>query len=449
MKIKKLIFIISDIAVISISWIFAYFLRFWLNPIFSKVINQFLPYLKFLPYIIIFSIPIYAFFGLYEERKTLSGLKNIEKIFKSTLISILVIMSLAFLLKELKIGRMVVFFFSLINVVFLSFTRFTLMKFYKEVPRKVLIVGKKKLLPLLYQKIKDMPGMEYDIVGILTSEMTEETGIGKAKYFGTLQNLEKVLKEIEIEEVFFALPDFSRENLLSLLFMCDKYGIEAKVITDLFGVLSGRTDLGELDGIPIYSFGLGKISSVSRILKRLMDVIFSIILLIISIPIWVIVPVLIKLDSSGPVFFIQKRVGERGRIFRMFKFRTMKWGVSPFSYAPRSPDDSRITRVGKVIRRTSLDEIPQLINVLKGEMSLVGPRPEMPFIVEKYKDWQRKRLEIKPGITGLWQIMGRKDLPLHENLEYDFYYIKNQSLLLDIIILLKTIPQVFRGKGAY
>ena len=220
-------------------------------------------------------------------------------------------------------------------------------------------------------------------------------------------------------------------------------------MADLFGVLTERTGLGELDGIPIYSLGIGSISGWSKILKRAMDFTFSLIGIIISLPLWIIIPISIKLDSRGPVFFIQERVGEKGRIFNMLKFRTMRSDVHPFDYAPRSPDDPRITRVGRVIRRMSLDELPQLINVLKGDMSLVGPRPEMPFIVKKYQDWQRKRLEVKPGITGLWQIMGRKDLPLHENLEYDFYYIKNQSLLLDFVILIKTIPQVLLGRGAY
>ncbi|MCD6219278.1 sugar transferase [Candidatus Calescamantes bacterium] len=448
-KDRRLIFILADGIVISISWIFAYLIRYWLNFLFSKTLNPFPSYLYFLPYVLLFSLPIYAVFGFYERRKDVRGFENLQRISKATLISILVIMSLAFLFKELKIGRMVVLFFAVINLPLLYFTRIILYRIFKEPPRNILLVGKGEVIPRIYQKLEDLPGKEYIVGGILTLEKGMEKDTGKAKYLGTLDKLEAILKENKFEEVFFALPDFPREKLLPLVFLCDKYEVEVKIMADLFGVLTERTGLGELDGIPIYSLGIGSISGWSKILKRAMDFTFSLIGIIISLPLWIIIPISIKLDSRGPVFFIQERVGEKGRIFTMLKFRTMRSDVHPFDYAPRSPDDPRITRVGRVIRRMSLDELPQLINVLKGDMSLVGPRPEMPFIVKKYQDWQRKRLEVKPGITGLWQIMGRKDLPLHENLEYDFYYIKNQSLLLDFVILIKTIPQVLLGRGAY
>jgi lipopolysaccharide/colanic/teichoic acid biosynthesis glycosyltransferase len=135
--------------------------------------------------------------------------------------------------------------------------------------------------------------------------------------------------------------------------------------------------------------------------------------------------------------------------FILYKFRTMKPESDEYEVAPISMDDSRVTGMGRFLRRMSLDELPQLFNVFRGEMSLVGPRPEMPFIVEKYTSWQRHRLDVKPGLTGMWQIMGRKELPLHDNLEYDYYYIRNQSLMLDFTILLRTIATIFKGRGAY
>ncbi|HNT36382.1 MAG TPA: sugar transferase, partial [bacterium] len=157
----------------------------------------------------------------------------------------------------------------------------------------------------------------------------------------------------------------------------------------------------------------------------------------------------IRLSSKGTILFKQERVGKGGKIFVLYKFRTMYMDVPNYEEAPTRSDDPRVFGFGRFLRRSSLDEIPQLINVLKGDMSMVGPRPEMPFIVEKYDVWQRRRLLVKPGITGLWQIIGRKDLPLHANLEYDLYYVQNMSLFNDILILLKTIPVVFFGKGAY
>ena len=142
-------------------------------------------------------------------------------------------------------------------------------------------------------------------------------------------------------------------------------------------------------------------------------------------------------------------LGLKGRKFTLYKFRTMKPESDEYEVAPVSMNDDRITGLGRFLRRTSLDELPQLFNVLAGQMSLVGPRPEMPFIVEDYGSWQRHRLDVKPGLTGMWQIMGRKELPLHDNLEYDYYYIRNQSLMLDLTILLRTVAVIFKGRGAY
>jgi lipopolysaccharide/colanic/teichoic acid biosynthesis glycosyltransferase len=153
--------------------------------------------------------------------------------------------------------------------------------------------------------------------------------------------------------------------------------------------------------------------------------------------------------SPGPAFITQERAGRNGTSFRMHKFRTMWSDVDRYAVAPTDVSDPRITDYGRWLRGTSIDELPQLINVIKGEMSLVGPRPEMPFIVENYDDWQRRRLSVKPGITGLWQILGRKDLPMHTNLQYDFYYIRNRSLTLDASILLRTIGAVLSRRGAF
>jgi len=185
------------------------------------------------------------------------------------------------------------------------------------------------------------------------------------------------------------------------------------------------------------------------LIRRFLDIILALTALVLFSPVWLLLIILIRLDSRGRAIFIHKRIGKDGKLFTLYKFRTMHQGVKKEEYAPISLKDPRITRIGKVLRRTSLDEIPQLLNVLKGEMSLVGPRPEMKFIVDTYTPLQRKRLLVKPGITGLWQIMGRKDLPLHENVEFDLYYIMNRSLLLDLKIMLKTIIVVMIGKGAY
>ena len=188
---------------------------------------------------------------------------------------------------------------------------------------------------------------------------------------------------------------------------------------------------------------------IYRFIKRIMDIILSLFLITILFPFLLILMFLIRRDSPGPAIFKQDRVGLGGKIFQMYKFRTMRYGVESYALAPVDENDPRLTSSGKILRRFGLDELPQFINVLKGDMSLVGPRPEMPFVVSKYTNGQRRRLEALPGITGLWQILGRRDVPLTENLEYDFYYLAHRSILLDMVILIKTIPVVLFGKGTY
>jgi lipopolysaccharide/colanic/teichoic acid biosynthesis glycosyltransferase len=183
-------------------------------------------------------------------------------------------------------------------------------------------------------------------------------------------------------------------------------------------------------------------------LKRGIDLAGASILLFISWPLFLLVAVLIKLESAGPALFRQKRIGKDGQPFDMWKFRSMQADANPYARSPVGNHDPRLTRVGRILRRLSIDETPQLVNVVKGEMSLVGPRPEMPFIVESYGPLERQRLCVKPGITGLWQISPARAMPIHENLSYDLTYIENQSVLLDFIILLRTITAVIRGIGA-
>jgi lipopolysaccharide/colanic/teichoic acid biosynthesis glycosyltransferase len=182
--------------------------------------------------------------------------------------------------------------------------------------------------------------------------------------------------------------------------------------------------------------------------KRGFDIFGSLILLILFSPLFILISILIKLSSRGPVFFCHCRVGLGGKQFYLWKFRSMVSGVSKYEFSPKNVADMRITFIGRFIRRLSIDEIPQLINVLRGEMSLVGPRPEMPFIVESYGSLEQKRLNIKPGITGLWQISPARAFPIHSNLQYDFYYIRHQSLFLDFAILLRTVAAVIRSTGA-
>jgi lipopolysaccharide/colanic/teichoic acid biosynthesis glycosyltransferase len=212
------------------------------------------------------------------------------------------------------------------------------------------------------------------------------------------------------------------------------------------------TRLGDWAQLDDLGFGSRSLDEFSQpwypAMKRATDTVISLALLILLLPLFALTVAAVKLDSSGPAFFRQRRIGKDGRVFLMWKFRSMCTGTPRYAASPASNRDARLTRVGRLIRRVSVDELPQLINVLRGEMSLVGPRPEMPFIVDSYTAVERERLAVKPGITGLWQVSPARARPIHENLQYDLHYIRNRNLVLDGVILIRTIAAVIRGVGA-
>jgi exopolysaccharide biosynthesis polyprenyl glycosylphosphotransferase len=203
-------------------------------------------------------------------------------------------------------------------------------------------------------------------------------------------------------------------------------------------------DYQDVDGVLLASFGRSTRRGYD-LLKRPCDLVGSLVLMLLGLPIFLLLALIIRLDSPGPIMFCQERVGHNGELFKMYKFRTMHTSAPAYDYSPRASDDSRITRVGRFLRRTSLDELPQLLNVLWGEMSLVGPRPEMPFIAEQYTARQRQRLQVKPGLTGLWQLSGDRAFLIHENVEYDLYYIQHRNFFMDLAILLHTSIFAMRG----
>jgi len=252
-----------------------------------------------------------------------------------------------------------------------------------------------------------------------------------------------------VDEVLVADPAVPAGDLMAAVRASEKQRVEFQIVAGPLQVLtahaelSGPADLPVLE-LPTRSFGPGQ-----RLAKRVCDVLGALLLLVLLGPLMLVLAALIRWRMGAPVLFRQVRVGYRGAEFTMFKFRTMVNEADAYAPSPQTAADQRVTPLGRWLRKYSLDELPQLLNVLRGEMSLVGPRPEMPFLVAQYEPWQRRRLDALPGMTGLWQILGRKDLPLRDNIEYDFYYIRNQSLLLDLAIFLRTIPVVLFGRGAY
>jgi exopolysaccharide biosynthesis polyprenyl glycosylphosphotransferase len=326
---------------------------------------------------------------------------------------------------------------------------------------RILVLGAGDLGQRVGKLLLDHSRWGFDLLGFLDDDpsKTGQQILGKPIH-GTIDNLGQIAEHSGTDEVWIALPVQAYDRLRQIVAMLERQPLRIKVVPDYFSMALVRASAEILAGIPIIGLRDPLIEGAPRLIKRAFDLLTTAILMVLALPLMLLVGILIRLDSSGPVLLRQNRVGENGRVFSMYKFRTMLAGAEGGGERRLTPDeggrmphktrsDPRVTRVGRLLRRYSLDELPQLFNVLKGEMSLVGPRPEMPWLVDRYEPWQRKRFAVPQGITGWWQINGRSDKPMHLNTEDDLYYVYNYSPLLDLWILLRTPLAVIRGKGAF
>lgn len=446
--------LIADIITGCMSWLLAYDIREFLNPWFPNPINPVWIYLRVLPVILIVWIAICANLGLYRRRHDLPKFEEFKRIVQTCVLYLLCSMSIGFVFKEWDLGRSIIFLSVLLNLFGLSMSRMLFRRWEEKFTRKgygrirTLIVGTGSLALKVKHRLEDHPGLDHDIIGFLT-ENGCTTPIEGTPVVGSIQDLSRYVKQLGINQVVIASQELKRKDILDMIAQCRINEVQFQIVSDMFGLMRQHVNLEEIDDMPVVELGSGQMPPFQLAIKRLMDICLSLVCLVPAVLITPVIAIGIRLSSKGPIFFRQERVGKDGKHFILLKFRTMYPEVPDYQVAPTDPKDSRVFPFGRFLRRTSLDEIPQLFNVLQGDMSMVGPRPEMPFIVEKYDAWQRRRLLAKPGITGLWQIIGRKDVPLHANLEYDLYYVQNMSLFNDILILLKTIPVVLFGKGAY
>jgi exopolysaccharide biosynthesis polyprenyl glycosylphosphotransferase len=440
--------VLSDLFWGGSAFIVAYYIR---NNLLGASIQPFPEYLQAMPVVAIILVGTFYSFGLYERRQRTTQISELYNLFRAITFVWLFIMAASFLYKY-DYSRIFVVMFYALGIVFINFGRYIIRSIYRGLHKRgvsvtrVLIIGAGKPGKQVAEKLKDYDEFGYRVLGFVDDHAK---GKGSTQILGKLDDLIALIKRHNIQEIFVTDPSISHERILELIHHCEQSNVKFKVVSDLFEIVAGDIDLNELEGLPSLDLRKHETRIFYHVFKRCADMGFSIVILILFSPFWLLIVLAIRLESPGKALFSQDRVGKNGKVFTIYKFRTMRHEVNPNDFAPTDKKDTRITRIGRFLRKTSLDEFPQFWNVIKGNMSVVGPRPEMPFIVETYKEWQRRRLDAKPGITGLWQILGRKDLPLHENIEYDFYYIKNQSLLLDLVILIKTVAAVFRGKGAY
>lgn len=334
--------------------------------------------------------------------------------------------------------------------------------------RRVLIVGHGAPARRLAFSLKGQPAF-YRLVGVVVPKDVPVAGaVAGAPVIGTIEDLESLAADHQVDEVIIAESSSNPIELMELIGRCMKARLSWKVLTPLLGMRDDRVSIDLLDGIPLIGPRGSRLVGHNWILKRALDITIAGIALLVALPLLALIAMAIRLTSPGPAVFRQERVGFHGRRFELLKFRSMRVDSSPdihLAYADqwihgRSGNggsegaqlhklelDPRITPVGRFIRKTSLDELPQLINVLQGHMSLVGPRPPLPYEVERYTEWHKRRLDVPPGLTGLWQISGRNNISFDQMVALDLAYIEQWSLLRDIEILLKTVPALVASKG--
>jgi len=446
----------SDCALVSLGWLAAWGLRDQLTGVLGNPINSFARYVEALPLVVVPWIATCWLFGIYRGARMRTLVDELQALMRGAALGLLVLAALAFFFRELEIGRFVVLASAGNSLVLQGASR---VLFYRAERRMrssgshdvpVLVVGAGVAAIRLLQKLQDHREIGYRVVGLLDDAAARaEKDVAGHPVLGGVADLRSVAQRHGVREVFVAEPALGHTRMLSLVLDCEDLGIEFRVVTNLFEVLTAGTPLDLVDDLPLVRIGRERAQPLYEPAKRLFDVCGALAGLALFAPLLLWCAWRIRATSPGPALFAQQRVGRHGRPFRMLKFRTMHRDVDPEAVAPTGPGDARVTRFGRFLRATSIDELPQLWNVLRGEMSLVGPRPEMPFIVAGYDEWQRRRLSVKPGITGLWQILGRKDLPMHRNLQYDFYYIRNRSVALDASILLRTFGAVLSRRGAF
>jgi exopolysaccharide biosynthesis polyprenyl glycosylphosphotransferase len=455
----KITLALVDATIVACGVLLAYWLRFRL-PFFPPPPEaEFGAYWRFSLFVGFVGFLTLYNAGMYRLQQPFFGIDDFFALIKASTLSHLVAAAVGFAIRGRIPGdpmetfsRIVIAMSWLLGIVLLTFWRLgfdALLAYFRRrgmALTRVLIVGEDEFARSFHTLLKENPELGYRPVGLL--EKSDPVSIRDS------------LQDRAVDEVMMAASESEPSRALALMGACQEAGVQLSMVPSLFHVLTSQIRVKEVAGVPIFALEERIFLRSSRILKRGIDLLLAGAAFLLLFPLMGVVAALIKLESQGPVVFKHTRLGKRARPFTLFKFRSMREGAEDLktelthmneAEGPifKIRDDPRITTTGRFIRRFSIDELPQLINVIKGDMSLVGPRPPLPSEVSQYQPWQRKRFEVLPGITGLAQISGRSDLTFAETLRLDFYYIENWSPLTDVKVILKTVPKVLLAKGAY
>ena len=461
--IEKIFLISSDFININLTYLFWILLRQYLNYYTESgfVSNCILAFVLFLYWFFMF-----FFFGLYKSWYAQSRFDEFVTVLKTISIGVFILFIVTFdvrvdLQSSPSLSRIIIISYWLMLVFFTSLGRMLLRTIQRKLlelgfgRRKTLIIGWSNKAHEIYDKIREFPALGYDVIGFasLSKNSINET-YHDAKVLGYYKDIARIVEGNQVEEIIIAVKNSSPKEVIKIISRCDSLMVNLKIVPHLYDIVMGYGRTNQIYGFPLIEILPQMMPPWEQRIKRIMDVTVSLFFLIGLLPVWILVSIIIKLESPGPILFRQKRVGKDGKHFTIYKFRSMvqdaERETGPVWAGEKDP---RVTFFGKIIRKLRIDEIPQFFNVLMNDMSLIGPRPERPFFVEKLKrkiPLYTRRLRMKPGITGWAQIKGGYDTTVEnvkKKLEYDLFYIENVSLRMDLKILLNTFYVMLRGKG--
>ena len=404
-------------------------------------------------------------FSLFTTNRGLSIIKESWLVFKALLYATVPTAAAVFML-QYKLYSRLVFVFSWFTALFFLllwragkriYIRYRIKKGLGVL--RVLVIGSGSVGETVLKEMKNHPYLGFEIVGLLSQEKQSGEEVFGKKVLGDYNDFEKVIRKYYIDEVFVSVT-LTPQEIEKFVLVCRELKCGIKIVPEGFKHIYGDFNTYNMGYIHFLEYGFRRLHGTELFIKRLFDIVGSAFLLFVLGPIFIVFSLLIKFQDRGPVIYVSERVGKKGVLFNFLKFRSMIIDAEKMKETLRDKsevtgpvfkmkEDPRITSIGKFMRKYSIDELPQLWNVLRGDMSLVGPRPPLPDEVEKYDLWQMRRLEVSPGITCLWQVKGRSDTEFYKWVEWDLWYIDNWSFGLDIKILLATIPAVLKGEGAY
>lgn len=463
-KVFNRLHVVLDALIIALSYMLAWYLKF-ASP-FSDIdksvgVLSMLTYFEMLIVIVPGYLILYYFFNLYTPKRTTVHRYEIVNIIQANTVGLILLMAGWYLISQVHFSRSMMALFYILNIILSTLGRMlirVLLRYFREKGynlKYILLVGYSRAAEEYVTRINSNPQWGYVVRGILDDHVPAGTLYKGVKVIGTIGNLLYILPENKLDEIAITLSLADYDQLEHIVDMCEKSGVHTKFIPDYNSLFPSRPYTEDLMGLPVINIRYVPLTNtLNWYMKRLMDILIASVAVVVTFPIMLLSAVLIKLTSKGPVIFRQERIGLHNKPFKMYKFRTMKVQKSAEEQKGwTTKDDPRVTKVGKFLRRTSIDELPQLFNILKGDMSVVGPRPERPQFVDKFKEEIPRYMvkhQVRPGLTGWAQVNGyRGDTSIKKRIEYDVFYIENWTLSFDVKIILMTFLTGFVNKNAY